>query len=110
MKNRIKLKGKQNLQYNLKIWKKNNDFDILNDISEDVTLVQLMDSLVNVNHAISIVGYWIFDSNYNKSLCLTQESLDIICSTSIGEELVATFRSVLYDVRYSWAPVNLKNR
>ena len=32
-------------------------FDILNDISEDITLVQLMDSPENVNHNISIVGY-----------------------------------------------------
>ena len=77
MKNRRKIKGEQNLQYNLNIWKKNNAFDILNDIREDVNLVQLMESLVNVNHSISIVGYWIFDSNYKKSLCLTQESLDI---------------------------------
>ena len=37
------------------------DFDILNDISEDVTLVQLMDSIENVNHAISVVSYWISD-------------------------------------------------
>ena len=56
MKNRRKIKGEQNLQYNLRIWKKNDDFDILNEISEDVTLVQLMDSLVNVNHAMSVVG------------------------------------------------------
>ena len=72
MKNRIKIKGEQNLQHNLKIRKKNNDFDILNDISEDVTLVQLMDSLGNVNHAIIVVGYCIFYSNYKKALCLTQ--------------------------------------
>ena len=72
MPNRRRIKGEQNLRYNLKIWKKNDAFDILNDISENVTLVQLMDSLGNVNHAISIVGYWIFDSNYNKALCLTQ--------------------------------------
>ena len=72
MKNRRKIKGEQNLQYNMTIWKKNDDFDILNDISEDVTLVQLMDSLGNANHAISIVGHWIFDSNYKKALCLTQ--------------------------------------
>ena len=45
MKNRIKIKGEKNLQYNLMIWKKNDAFDILNDISEYVTLVQLMDSL-----------------------------------------------------------------
>ena len=54
----------------MKIWKKNDDFDILNDISEDVTLVQLMDSIGNVNHDISIVGHWIFDSNYEKALYL----------------------------------------
>ena len=39
----------------------NDAFDILNDISEYVTLVQLMNSLGNVNRAISIVGYQIFD-------------------------------------------------
>ena len=108
MKNRIKIKGEQNLQYNLTIWNKNNDFYILNDIIENITLVQLMNSLGNVNHAISIVGYWIFDSNNKKALCLTQESLDIICSTSIGKELVAKFKSVLFAVGYIWAPGNIK--
>ena len=77
-------------------------------MGEYATFVQLMDSIVNVNCAISIVGYWIFDSNYKKALFLKQESLDIICSTSIGEEPVATFQSVFYAVRYSWAPGNLK--
>ena len=43
MKNRGKIKGEKNLQYNMTIWKKIDDFDILNDISEDVTLVPLMD-------------------------------------------------------------------
>ena len=47
-----------------------NNFDILNNINEYVTLVQLMDSLANLNHAISIVGYWIFESNYEKVLFL----------------------------------------
>ena len=60
-------------------------FDILTDISEHVTLVQLMYSLVNVNCAISVVGYWIFDSNYEKSLVLNRESLDIICAPYVGE-------------------------
>ena len=73
MKNRRKVKGEHNLNYNLTILNKNNAFDILNYISKDVSLVPLMDSLANMNHAISIVGYWIFDSNYKKTLCLTQE-------------------------------------
>ena len=72
MENRRRIKGEQNLKYNLVIWKKNDAFDILNDISTDVTLVELMESLGNVNRAISIVGNWIFDSKYNRSLCLTQ--------------------------------------
>ena len=72
MKNRIKINGKQNLRYNLTIWKKIYAFDILNFISEYVTLVQLMDSLRNVNRTISIVGHWIFDSSYKKALFLTQ--------------------------------------
>ena len=86
-----KKKGDQNLRYNLTIWRGNDDFDVLIDISENITLIQLMESLVHLNHATSIVGRWIFDSVYNKSLHLTQESLDKICSPSIGKELVATF-------------------
>ena len=35
-------------------YKKMGEYKILEDIGENVTLVQLMDSLVNVNHAISI--------------------------------------------------------
>ena len=82
-------------------WKKHYGFDIPNEISEYVTLVQLMLLLGNMNHDISIVQYWIFDSNYNKALCLTQELLDIMCSPPIGKEQVATFQFVFYDVRYS---------
>ena len=64
MSNRIKIKGKQSIRYNLTIQKKNDAFNILNDISENVTLVELMDTLGNVNHDISIVRSWIFYSDY----------------------------------------------
>ena len=47
-------------------------FNLLNNTSEHVTLVKLMDSLGNMNHAISVVGYWIFDSNYEKTLVLNR--------------------------------------
>ena len=60
MSNRIKIKGEQNIRYNLTLWSKNDAFDTLNDISENVTLVQLMGSLGNVNNSIIIVGHWIF--------------------------------------------------
>ena len=72
----------------------------MNDISEHVALVKLMDYVGNANHAISVVGYWIFDSNYEKSLVLNKEPLDMICAPSIGEEEVHTLETIFYAVRY----------
>ena len=75
MTNRMHIKGKKRIGYNLILWHKRDYFDILDNISQYGTLVQLMESLGNMNLAISIVGYWIFDSNYDKSLCLKNKSL-----------------------------------
>ena len=65
--------------------KKKGAFVILNDISEIFTLVQVMETLVNASHAISIVRKWISESNYEKALRLTREALDLIRSPSVGE-------------------------
>ena len=62
MSDQAKNWGEQRFHYNIQKWKKRPS-DIPHDISENVTLVQLMNSFVNVNHAVSIVGYCIFDSN-----------------------------------------------
>ena len=94
--------GEQHLKYNLNIWKNKGDFHILNNISENVNLVQLMETLRNFNRAISIVGCWIFESNYEKSLFMTRESFNLICSPSVGEEQVVDFETVVYDVKYMW--------
>ena len=63
-----------------------------------------MESIGDFNRAISIVGHWIFYSNYKKALFFTQELLDILLYPSIGKELVPTFQS---DVRYSWEPIRI---
>ena len=80
----------------------------MEDISANVTLVQLMDSLVNVNHAISVVGSWIFDSNYERALVLNKASLDTICAPSVGEEQATKFEKVYYAVRYIFNEAKLK--
>ena len=49
-------KGENKVHYNLIKYKKKILYKILEDTSEHVTLVQLMDSLINVNRAISVVG------------------------------------------------------
>ena len=84
-------KGEPKVHYNLMKYKKMGEHNILEDISENVTLFQLMDSLVNVNNDINVVGNWIFDSNYEKSLVLNRASLDTICAPSVGEEQAAKF-------------------
>ena len=83
-------------------------YNILENISENFTLIQLMDSLVNVNRAISVVGYWIFDSNYEKSLVLNRESLEMICAPSVGEEQAAKFEPVFTAVKYIYSRAQLK--
>ena len=54
-------KGEARVHYKLMKYKKMGEYEILEDISANVTLVQLMDSLVNLNHDISGIGSWIFD-------------------------------------------------
>ena len=72
LKNENKIKGEPKVYYILRKYKKKGSYDILKYISENVTLVKLMDSLGNMNHAIIVVGYWIFDSNYKISLLLNR--------------------------------------
>ena len=96
------------MYYILRKYKKKGSYNILTDISEHVTLVQLMDDLVNVNHAISAVGYWIFESNHKRALVLNRNALNMIFAPSIGEEEVATFERVFNAVRYILSTAHLK--
>ena len=63
MKYHVRNPGDQRLHYNIKKEIKQCSFDILRDISENITLVQFMETVGNVNDAVIIVGYWIFDFN-----------------------------------------------
>ena len=101
-------KGEARVHYKLIKYKKKGDYKILEDISANVTLVQLMDSLVNLNRAISVIGSWIFDSNYERALVLNKASLDMICAPSVGEEQYAMFEKVYYAVRYIYIGAQLK--
>ena len=87
--------GGLRVYYSLRKYKKKGYYDIMIYISEHVILVQLLDSLGNLNRAISVVGYWIFESNYERALVLNIKYLDMICAPSVGEEEVDTFGTVL---------------
>ena len=51
LKNENKIKGEPKVHYILRKYKKKGSYEIMTDISENVTLVQLMNYLGNVNHA-----------------------------------------------------------
>ena len=70
-------KGDKHLPYKLRQWKKFGTFYIMINISKYLTLVQLMDSVGGVNHAVSVVGKCIFDSNYKKALLLNINSFNL---------------------------------
>ena len=108
MLNNKRNKGEARVHYRLIKYKKMGDYKMLEDISSNVTLVQLMDSLGNVNHSISVVGSWIFESNYERALVLNKASLDMICAPSIVEEQDAMFENVYYAVRYIYIGAQLK--
>ena len=63
-----------------------------------------------MNHAISVVEYWILDSNHEKALFLNRESLDMIFAPSIGEEQAAKFETVFTAVRYIRYVAQLKKK
>ena len=60
------------------------------------------------NFAISVVGSWISDSNYERALVLNKASLDMICAPSVGEEQAAMFENFYYAVRYIFNEAKLK--
>ena len=91
-------KSEQRICHKLEQWKKTGSYYILNNISDYVTLVQLMDSLGNMNHAVSIFGKWIFDYNYKKYLPLSIEYLNLIRSCSKKEKNFEFFDMVFYAI------------
>jgi hypothetical protein len=60
---------------------KGNMFDVLKDASEYPTLLQLKAKDGGIQHAITVVGGLIFDSNCERAIPLNKKSLDYCCST-----------------------------
>jgi len=74
-----------------------NAFDILSDFSEYPTVVSLEAEDGGTQHAITVVGKIIFDSNCERGLPLNRESLDYCCSS---DEMEGVFRKVFTGYRF----------
>jgi hypothetical protein len=72
-------------------------FEILEDISEYPTLVALEAEDGGTQHAITVVGKIIFDSNCARGLPLTKDSLDYCCSS---DEVVGAYKKVYKGYRF----------
>ena len=96
----IREDGDQHLFYNMVKWK-TGELYILNGISDHVTLVQPIDTAGNVNNLVSIIGWWIYDSNYKREIHLIKGSLDMIFYQYKDEKgMYDEFKDVYYAVRY----------
>ena len=80
MANQVKIPGGQKCCYQSMPYKPGKTYDILNDISQFPTLVQLMDLRGNMQHCVTVAGKWIFNSNFPKAIPLTAKSLNDCCS------------------------------
>ena len=58
-----------------------NCFDVMKDISQYPTVLSLQAVDGGTQHAITIVGRMIFDSNCERALALTRRNLDYCCSS-----------------------------
>ena len=56
--------------------KEEDRYDKLIDISPYPTIFKLKDFLGGINHWVTVVGKWIFDSNFSFEVPLTKENLD----------------------------------
>jgi hypothetical protein len=76
-------------------------FDLLNNISYNPTLVIPFGADGGAAHAFTVVGHHIFDSTYKRALHLTQESLDWCCNTPGG------FKRVMLAIRFPLSSIGV---
>ena len=68
MTDMVRNKGEKSIWYKLEHCKMSGKFETINDISDNVTLFQLIYMIGNVNHAVSISGTWMYNSNNENNI------------------------------------------
>ena len=63
----------------------------------DPNVCLFLDTAHQTNHCITVCGKWLFDSNLESALALTEASLNYICSGNDTDEI--TFVGVLHEIR-----------
>jgi len=76
-------------------------FDVMKDISQFPTVMSLEAVDGGTQHAITVVGCMIFDSNCERALALTKRNLDYCCST---DDLPGNYKRVHKGYRFKENP------
>ena len=91
-------KTEPKIHYHIQEWNKfTTTYVILQNHSNYPILCLLLDTAHQTNHCITVCGKWIFDSNLESALPLTEASLNYICSGNDTDEI--TFVGVLHEIR-----------
>jgi hypothetical protein len=83
--------------------KRHLQFNVLKNISNGPTLIIPWGGDGGVQHAVTIVGHYIFDSSTHHALRLTRDSLDWYCNTALG------FKGVHFAIDFGIRSVKFTN-
>ena len=102
---------KRNPEFQIQKWlteKKAKSMNVLENISPFPTVVVLLSTDGGIQHAIAIVGQFIFESNQKYAMKLCQESLDWCCGE--GESFVRVYAAFRISYNTKGLEVNKKTR
>ena len=76
-------------------------FDILNDYYQEGSIFWgILETSKHDTHMIAICDQWIFDSNYQHAMLLTQENLDLACDIfGTGQKFKQFKKLYIFNVR-----------
>ena len=75
-------------------------YDPFLDISPSTTLIQFKDCLDGIHNYYTVVGKWIFDSDFPFSLPLTKENLDQCCINYNEIIIMNGYKGLLKSIRF----------
>ena len=97
---RVRMFEEPRLRYTATFYVRDDQYDVVKEISKHITLLQLEDVKGSISHSCTVVGKWIFDSNFAYALPLSTKSLDLICSTDEDHEDSEMFMCIYRAVKF----------
>ena len=96
---REKIKPQCKLSY--KLFKEEDVYNTLLEISPYPTLIQLKFYLDSIHNCVTVVVRWVFYSNFPFALPLTKQNLDYFCINDNETKGVNGYKRVLKEIRFS---------